>query len=63
MGVAMSMIKRFAFWPLSAIACMVLVSSISNPEHGSTTGALIGLSLSMPLAIVIDRRRRRGYRL
>ena len=59
----MSMVKRFAFWPFFAIVCTVVVSSLSNPDHGSTVGALVGLTLSVPLAFAIDRRRRRGYRL
>ncbi|MDP9094876.1 MAG: hypothetical protein M3N95_18555 [Actinomycetota bacterium] len=59
----MSIVKRFAFWPLFAFVCMVVVSSVSNPDHGSVTGSVVGLVLSVPLAFVIDRGRRRSYRL
>jgi hypothetical protein len=63
MEVAMKIVKRFAFWPLFAIVCMVVVSAVSNPDHGSVTGSVVGLALSVPVALVVDGRRRRGYRL
>lgn len=57
----MSVVKRFAFWPLLAVACVILASARSNPEHGSAISTLVGLGLSIPLAFVIDSRRQRRW--
>jgi hypothetical protein len=54
----MSVVKGFGFWPLLAIVCLVAVSAVSNPDHGSMAGSVVGLALSVPLALVIDGRRR-----
>jgi hypothetical protein len=54
------MIKRWAFWPVLALVCMTLCSMALNPGHGSLTGVWIGLGVSVVLAVLIDRRRRRA---
>lgn len=53
--------KRFSYWPLLAVGCMVLASAISTQGkgHGSTAGAVVGLALSFPIAAWIDRRHAR----
>jgi hypothetical protein len=55
----LSHVKRFAFWPVLALVMMTVTSAISDPEHGSTTGTLVGLAASIPAGYLIDRRRRR----
>ena len=55
------MIKRFAFWPLLALVSMGLGSAPANPDHGSTAGTLVGLAISVPLAVLVDRRRQRRW--
>ena len=55
----MSTIKRFAFWPLLALVCASVASAVADPDRGSTGGTVVGLALSIPLAYLIDRRRRR----
>jgi hypothetical protein len=57
----MGLVKRFAFWPLLAIVCMTLASAVSDPEFGSAAGTLVGLGVSLPIAVVIDRRRQRRW--
>jgi membrane associated rhomboid family serine protease len=57
----MTFIKRWAFWPLLALLCMAAASAVLNAEHGSIEGTLVGLALSVPLAILIDRRRQRRW--
>jgi hypothetical protein len=61
MEAAMGLVKRFAFWPLLAIVSMTVASAVSNPDHGSAMGTLVGLVVSLPIAIVIDRRRQRRW--
>ena len=56
----MNLIKRFAFWPLLALIAMTIASAASNPVNGSTAGQVVGLTASVPLAFLIDRRRRRA---
>jgi hypothetical protein len=51
----MTFIRRWAFWPLLALLCMAAASAALNAEHGSIEGTLVGLALSVPLAILIDR--------
>ena len=53
----MIIVKRWAFWPLLALACMTAVSMIADPGRGSTTGTFVGLAASVPIAVLIDRRR------
>lgn len=58
----MTYIKRFAFWPLLALVCMVAVSATTDPHDGTTLGTFAGFLLSIPLAYVIDRRRQAHVR-
>ena len=56
----MTFVKRFAFWPLLALVCMVVVGAATGKP--SVTSELVGLALSAPLAALIDYRRRRTVR-
>jgi hypothetical protein len=40
---------------------MAAASAVLNGKIGSIGGALLGLALSVPLAILVDRRRRRRW--
>jgi hypothetical protein len=56
----MKLVKRFAFWPLLAVACTVAGGFFGDPKDGSVPGSLVGLGVSVVLAALIDHRRGRG---
>jgi hypothetical protein len=56
---AVNLAKRWAFVPLLALCCTSLTSMAANPAHGSPRGAWLGAGLSIPIAVLIDRRRAR----
>lgn len=55
----LTLVKRWAFVPLLVLVCVTVASAVSNPAHGSIAGSVVGLVLSVPIALLIDRRRRR----
>ena len=56
----MESVKRWAFVPLLAIVMAVLGGMLAqNGGHSLTAGNIVGLIASVPVAFVIERRRRR----
>ena len=52
-------IKRWAFVPLLALVCAVVGTAIIDGEGSSWgIGTVAGLLIAIPLAVMIDRRRR-----
>jgi membrane associated rhomboid family serine protease len=56
-----TVVKRWAFWPLLALVCIAAASAALNGKLGSIGGTLVGMALSVPLAVLIERRRRRRW--
>ncbi|MDT4943819.1 MAG: hypothetical protein QOH14_552 [Pseudonocardiales bacterium] len=52
-------VKRWAFWPLLALFCVLVVGHALNPDQFTWYAGVIGLAVSVPIAIYIDRRRQR----
>jgi len=59
MGEPMPLIKRWAFYPLLAVVCVVLGASVGGRHHEAGIGTLLGLAASLAFALVVDRRRQR----
>lgn len=54
----MNTIKRWAFFPLLYLLCLVVAVSVTNPDRMSVAEFLGGTVVAMLLAGLIDRRRR-----
>jgi hypothetical protein len=54
-------LKRWAFVPLLALVCMLVVGRLLFGSDTSTLHAMYGLLIVPPLAFLIDRRRQRPH--